>query len=418
MTQRLWLASLAASLVLMPTLAACGTGNGSKEDQATDVAGTGGNANDPVVVTIGNLTDLTGPSARGNELVNMALEDMIRYANAESMIPGVQLEVVHYDGQLDPARTIPGYEWLKERGADVIWTGVPGAAGMVKARADQDGIVVFGLSVAREDLDPPGYVFSLGIVPDFDAHAILAWIAENDWDYVSRGPARVGGAGWDDAHSPAVFAAAEQYCRMHPDQFEWAGSYLKDFGFVWDTEAVALRDVNYVFPPSIMAPFLKQYRENGGRARIIGGEVQGNFFQLLDDAELWDEVDGSLITRVSPWWNEEDEKVELAKNLLSRCRSSTAEEIIRSGNGYLGTGQASMMLEAIGQAVHISASNRFDSQAFYEVVQELSVTRNGIELYSFTETKRSAANYFAVYRFQAAERDLVRVNDEWYPYGL
>jgi len=48
----------------------------------------------------------------------MALEDLVAYYNDSDLIPGVRLEVVVYDGQWDPARDIPGYEWLRGRGAD------------------------------------------------------------------------------------------------------------------------------------------------------------------------------------------------------------------------------------------------------------------------------------------------------------
>lgn len=39
-----------------------------------------------------------------------------------NFIPGVKLEVIEYDGQFDPAKDVPAYEWLKQHGADLMVT--------------------------------------------------------------------------------------------------------------------------------------------------------------------------------------------------------------------------------------------------------------------------------------------------------
>ena len=68
-----------------------------------------------VVITIGNLTDVTGPASNALTVITMSLEDTAEYYNKQYLIPGVTFEVITYDGQYDPSRDIPGYEWLMER---------------------------------------------------------------------------------------------------------------------------------------------------------------------------------------------------------------------------------------------------------------------------------------------------------------
>ncbi|MBM3133259.1 MAG: ABC transporter substrate-binding protein [Chloroflexi bacterium] len=216
-------------------LAACGDGDGeggegtaSPTAKSTKTTVTSG---EPVVITIGNLTDLTGPASQGMDLVNKALADMAKYYNDKGYIPGVELEVIDYDGQLDPSKDVPGYEWLRGKGADLIWTSVPAAPTTLKVRVDEDRIVLFTPAIDKNELVPPGYTFCVAVVPQFEAYTLLKWIAENDWDYRAKGPAKIGGAGWMEGYSPAFMKAAEEYCQTHPDQFQWVGTYLTNFSF-------------------------------------------------------------------------------------------------------------------------------------------------------------------------------------------
>ncbi|MCP4612749.1 MAG: ABC transporter substrate-binding protein, partial [Planctomycetes bacterium] len=126
---------LASILLALPLLTAC-----SKNDEtsAPTISPTPTptpsaiKAQETVKITIGNLSDLTGVSANAMGIINMALEDTVEYYNEQNLIPGVELEVITYDGQFNPARDISGYEWLKENGADLIFTAVPPTAVTLK----------------------------------------------------------------------------------------------------------------------------------------------------------------------------------------------------------------------------------------------------------------------------------------------
>ncbi|MFC2027691.1 ABC transporter substrate-binding protein, partial [Chloroflexota bacterium] len=257
-----------------------------------------------ITVTIGNLTDLTGPAATGMSPINTALDDLVRYFNDEDLIPGVKLEVVTYDGQLDPSKDIPGYEWLRGKGADVIFTATPGTPVTLKARADSDHVVVFGVSGDPDELSPPGYVFNLGTIPRHEGLTLLKWIAENDWDYETKGPAKIGGAGWNDAYSGWWLEAMEDYANAHPEQFDWVSGHLTGIGtFTWGPEVEALKDCDYLFVPTIMTNFVKEYLAAGYAGKFIGASTHAAFFGQISDAGLWDEIDGMLFIASSRWWN-------------------------------------------------------------------------------------------------------------------
>lgn len=368
------------------------------------------------VITIGNLTDLTGVSANAMEYINMALDDLTEYYNENDLIPGVELKVVTYDGQMDPARDIPGYEWLRGKGADLIFTPIPSTPVTLKSRVDTDQVVLFALVAAKDEILPPGYVFNLGTVPQYDAYTLLKWIADNDWDYEAQGPAKIGGAGWNDQQSGPFIDGMQEYCAAHPDQFEWEGGYLTNFSFTWGAEVEALRDCDYVYPGIVFVSFVQQYRSAGcTRAKLVGAEPQTAFFKMVDDAGLWDEIDGMLFVKFSRWWNEEGEMATLVRQLLNRNHPSDTERIVSSGVGYLSINQIYPMLQIVADAAARVGPANLDSQALYDAATSFVMTADGVRRLSFGEEKRQAVDSYGVYEARAGQKDIFRLQEEWLP---
>ncbi len=368
------------------------------------------------VITIGNLSDLTGVSATAMEYINMALDDLVEYYNENNLIPGIRLKVVTYDGQMNPSRDIPGYEWLKEKGADLIFTAIPAVPVTLKPRVDNDEIVMFAMVASIDDILPPGYVFNLGIVPQYDGYTMLKWIAENDWDYQTKGPAKIGGAAWSEAYSDEVLDAMEEYCAAHPDQFEWEGGYLTNFSFFWPAEVEALKDCDYVYPGIVMKSFVEEYRNAGyTKAKFIGSDTQAAFFDMVDSTELWDEIDGMLFLKLSRWWNEEGEIVNIPKQLVHEKHPDDAETIINSGVGYMAMNQIYSIFVIIANAVEAVGPQNFNSQALYDAATSFTLSTDGVQRWSFDENKRDAVDAYAMYEARVAEEDIFRIHDEWYP---
>ena len=369
-----------------------------------------------VTLTIGNLTDVTGPASTAMEVIDTALDDLVNYFNEENIIPGVELKVITYDGQFDPSKDIPGYERLREEGADFVFSAVPGTPVTLKTRADKDQVMIFGVSGDPEELTPPGYVFNLGTLPRQEGLTLLKWIAENDWDYETKGPAKIGGASWNDAYSGWWLDAMKDYAEAHPDQYDWVSGHLTSLGtFTWGPEVEALRDCDYLFVPGIMTNFVKEYRGAGYTGTFIGTYTHAAFFGQISDAGLWDEIDGMLLMASSRWWNEEGEIIDLTKKLLYENHPDSAEEIIRSGVGYIATVNLIQMLRMIENAVKTVGAQSFDSQALYDAAQSYTLTIDGWERYSFNETKRWATDLYAPYKVSADDETIIRQHTEWIP---
>jgi len=395
-----------------------GCGNGKEANPTlTPMADTTAHANnhEPVVITIGDLSDLTGVSANAMGIIDESLEDMVKYYNDQNIIPGVRLKIITYDGQFNPSRDIPGYEWLKDKGADLIFTAVPATSVTLKPRVDKDKMVLFALAPSEGGLLPPGYAFCPGYTYTKNlAYTALKWIAENDPDFPRDRPARIGGAAWAETYSESSFEGAKEYAKAHPEQYEWEGGYLTDFVFTWGPEVSALKDCDYVFPPVVMNSFVKEYRAAGYAAKFISLDAQTAFFGLVDKADLWNDLDGMLFLRTTRWWNEDEELISLIKKVLYEYRSDEAEDIIRMGSGYLGGYAVYMVLDIIAKTVETVGPGNFDSQALYKTAESFSLNMDGAE-HHFGEDKRASADYAAMYELRAAEKDIFRVSPDWYP---
>ena len=370
---------------------------------------------DEVVITIGNFSDLTGAGANAIEIINMALDDLVAYYNQTILPAGVTVKVETYDGQYDSAKNIPGYEWLKEKGADLIFTPIPATPRILKSRVDKDEVVLFAVAADKDGILPPGYVFNLGTVPENNGYTLLKWIAENDWDYETDGPAKIGGACWIGSASEKAQQAMKDYTEAHPDQFEWVGSFAANHTFMWGPEVEALKDCDYVATPTVWPSFVKEYRNAGYTAKFIGDDSHMAFLRLIDDANLWDEIDKTLVVRVTRWWNEEGTIIDLTTDLLEKNHPGFVEDIKQAGSGYIPVHQINQMLEIIAEAIETTGPENFSSQGVYEAAKSYSQVIDGTKRGCFSETKRDVVDAYAIYEVSAANKDIFRMHDDWLP---
>ena len=412
---------LAVLLLTLTILAACNgdDGNGTAPPTTpvtTQPSPTKTIPPKPIKIIIGNHTDVTGVSSNAMELLTIALEDTAEYYTENNLIPGVEFEVITYDGQYDPSRDIPGYEWLKERGADFIFSPVGATAVTLKPFLEEDKMILFMMAPHIDAFVPPGWVFAPGNALFAEQmYTLLKWVAENDPDFPQDRPAKIGGAFWNESTGLAMLGGAEEYANAHPDQYEWEGSHLAPLGtFIWEAEAEALKDCDYVLPPVPPNAFVRAFRNKEATATFLGSDAHVAFLGQLSDADLWEECDGMMVIRPFRWWNEEGELVDLTKQLLNENHPDDAESIIQKGVGYITVQPAYIMLEMVRATVEAVGNINFSSEAMYEVAQSFAITIDGCH-HSFSETKRTSNDELNIDQLRAAEKDLFRMHDDWLP---
>ena len=293
--------------------------------------GCGKGAKGKVVITIGNITDFTGAASTALIPMTWAMGDVARYFNEGDLIPGAEIRIASYDARYDPSRDIPGYDWVKARGARVISTPLPSTANTLRPFAERDKIPLFTWGSNRSLVEPPGWVFCYNPPVSDMIQTLLEWISEEHWDYANGIP-RIGMAGWSESYQIEIKEGIGQYCQAHPDKFDYAGSYLVPMGAsTWAGEIQKLKDCDYVCTPSTgtgLATFIRDYRDKGYTGTFIGSDAVPAYTRLLVDMCGWDRLDGTLTVHGMGWSSDQALLTELAVDLANEYHPAEAEDLI------------------------------------------------------------------------------------------
>jgi PKD repeat protein len=372
-----------------------------------------------VIITVGLLTDLTGPASPALMPVYYALQDLMKYINEEQPISGVKLRLFAWDTRYDASRFIPGYDWCRGKGASVILTAIPEAGEILKPFAAADEITMLNVSATTiSQIDPPGWVFCSNSPARYQVETLLKWIAESSWDY-GQGIPKIGFVGWQGSSDEEVCNAMGEYCQYYPGQVEWVGGYLAPVGtMTWAVEREALKDCDYVCLSSVGMPaatFAKQFREHGYEATFIGMDALAANLGYIVDYCGWSPLDGTLTAHSTRWWNDQTTIVNLAKQLLNSYRPSQEEDIIDSGLTYIDAFQKEyLFFDILREAIEEVGAHNFDCQALYDAAIGFEATYQGLPAWGFTDTIRYASKHIAIYRWSAVQQDPVRVTG-WLP---
>jgi len=370
-----------------------------------------------VVITIGDVTDMTGPAATALIPIVYVLDDLVKYYNEENLIPGVELKMIHYDAKYDPSRDLPGYYWCIGKGAKVIVTPLPTTGESLIFQAERDKVPIACQTTTVPQIETPRYNFTLGVPGAWLMKTLLGWLPENHEDFPIDRPATIGVAGWQEPHMMDVSRGVEEYCQAHSEEFEYVGTYLTPMGGVtWSGEVAKLKDCDYVAMPGTgtgISTFINEFRVAGGTATLLQTDAGAAYRGLLVDACGWDRLDGTLTSHPTLWWGEPSPIVDLAEEVLHRYHSDKADDIIHSGIGYIGSfHQYYAFFQILEAAIEAAGAENFDGQAFYNTA--VTYTGNWGEDYrqwGFTATKRHTWNYTVVWEWDKDEADLVRASD-------
>jgi ABC-type branched-subunit amino acid transport system substrate-binding protein len=384
---------------------------------AVPLVGCGGGGGGGVTITLGEIDDFTGSSGAYMSILSYGFQDVVRYYNEQGLIPGAKIKLVTYDTQLDPSRDIPGYEWVKERGAKVIVIGIISPGEDLKPFSEQDKIPLCDAGTTLAMFNPPGWSFGFNPPIRWSAMTMLQWESEN-WDY-SQGVPKVGLVDWIGSYATDLENAMKDYCQSHPDQFQWGGSYLEPSGTVtWSGVVEKLKDCQIIDPGQIsveIGTFLTQFWAKGYKAQLIGEGSVAATEGFLVDSLGWNNLDGFLSAEDVPWWNEDVPIINTINEILHKYRPGQAANIIKQGSTYKG-GAYNMfaILDIVRLAVEEVGAKNFDGQAFYNAAVKYKTTLEGLSEWSFSETKRVISPYDLIYRWSAQAQDLVKVSD-WIP---
>lgn len=394
------------SMVLMACLIVVGTitvGCGKKEVEE----GT---------VIIGFMTDLTGPAAVGLTYLNWALEDQVRQMNEDEVIPGTTFKLEAFDTRYDAARSLEGYDYLKGKGAKVIFNVEATSAEALKARCERDRIPMFGLTSTTTLTDPPGWVFLAHCPTNYMTSVLAKYIGEQ---WTEGRKIKIGFVGWQTTENLAQQQGVKDWAEAHPDKFEWVASCVAPQGTVtWAAEVETLKDCDYIyFSAAGIAPaiFCAEYRSKGYGAQFLCADGSLAFQGVYIQKAGWEAMDGTLSVCNWGWWSLDTDLVNRAKETLQKYHPADAQEAIAMGIGYIGGfSQWCVALDILKRAVNSVGVDKFDGTAFYETAQTVELKWDGYETFGFSEDKRYVPDHASIWRWSAADQDLIKVTD-WLP---
>jgi len=403
-----WTRIVVSCLMILTIVAALSLSCGKKEKEGR-------------TIVIGHISDMSGPAATALIPINYALKDLATYYNDNNLIPGVTFKVVEWDSRYDNSRIIPGWDWIRGRDAVLGFTAFPSVGEVLKPFAETEKMPVWALAYG-EALDyPPGWVFLANCPNRNLINPLLKWISENDPDFPTDRPAKIGSAGWIETYAVACKAAVKEYALAHPDKWEWVGGYLEPAGAMsWTADVAGLKDCDYLWPPSTgtgTSTFMKQFRDKGYTAKFIGTDAHAAYRSLIIDTVGWAGVDGMLATSPTRWWTETQSPiVSLARQLLQTYHPDKFDEFVYAGVGYIGGFQQTYaFFDVLKKAVEDVGAENFNGQAFYDTAIHFSNQWPTYEQWKFTETRRYTWDYVGIYKWSAAAQDIVRIVDPWLP---
>jgi hypothetical protein len=322
---------------------------------------------------------------------------------------------LEYDTQADPSRDIPGWEWLREKGSDVIIGWFTATALSLAAQANMDEFPLFLSNCDPEVLDPPGYVFLSSPTMDLQGWTMIKWIMENHWDYETNGPARVGGVCWETDGHHVLWDQFKKYAELYPERMEWVRGIVSPTSTMsFTAEVQQLGELDYVSVPNAMPFLVKDYVVAGYETTFIGTDSAMSWFSLIDDMRIWPDIDGMLFISLTEWWTEDAEFPNLIDQLLNDYRPDQAEDFMARGTGYNSAGNGFQILEGIRLAAETVGPENVDSQAIYEAMPSVKMVWDGLQRQSYGPEKRVSADFLAIYEVDGPTRDLIRVSD-WLP---
>ncbi len=367
-------------------------------------------------IVLGRLTDLTGPAAASLVEIGRAVQDIVNYVNEENPIPGAKLKLINYDTKYDSSRYLTGYEWLKDKGAELIFSPLSSVGEILKDTLATDKVVLVSQGASIAQIDPPGWVFLVHSPVEYQTAALAKWIADEHWDYDAEGrKPKVGSVGWLHPYGVSMERGFRTYAQDNPDKFEWVVSALASTGtMTWSGEVQELKDCDYVIicaPGIAPTTFMAEFRDREYAATFLGTDSSMAFKTLYVNKVGWDGLDGFLTTGAWRWWNTASTQVDLAKTLLYDNHSQAdADATVAAGISYLGGFQALyLLIEILREAVAEVGAENFNGQAYYNAAVKYETQWQGYPEFAFSQTDRVAAEEIEVFEWSATEEDLVVV---------
>ena len=331
------------------------------------LVGCGSSQSEKDSVTVGILTDFTGPGASATKMVVYGLTDTFKTANEAGAVPGVDIKWVTYDQRSDPARVPGGYTWLKGQGVDMIHAMSPTDRRILADKVESDEMLMFGMALDEESPDHPWIICNYGSM-GHEAEAVMQFIMDT-WDYDGEGRSpRVGHVDWTLPSAEMKQVGIDRMLEWYPDKFDWAGLQTAPAGTTaWAAEVERLKDCDHIYVAligSMAASFVREARARGYTGDFTtDNNTFGGYWDLVKSVVPADQLYGCSYVSWCPWFTDDVPFIDTVEETIQKYRAADASTVMANTGYIYGVANAICIVDAIKRAVDEVGPDNVDSTA-------------------------------------------------------
>lgn len=386
------------------------------------VTGCGGETPTGTIV-IGSLADFSGQAAFAVVPTVAGLKDAFNYYQEKDPIPGLTVEWVEYDHQLNYSKTIDGYNDLKSRGMSVLYSMGPTEREQLSSYVEQDKIPVIGSQPTEATLDFP-WIFNITTAQTWQGEFPLQWIAET-WDYDTKGVPVIGHQGWVLTTTTEIQKGIDKVLAdpAYAGKFNFVGVDKATLTNVtWSTSYEKFKDCDFVWCSTVgnsLATFISQMRSLGYKGAFMStGDSFAGYWQLVQAktaaADLyecyypwWGSIAGSDLN-TADWY---DQMVEVTQaNHPDDWQSRVA-----STGPLTGWVTGRVLHEGLKKAVENVGADKLDGEAIKAGFEEINIKFEETgNTYTYSDGVYTGFRTSRILAWDVAEGKWKPASDEWY----
>ncbi len=399
------LAILGLILAIMPATAGCG---------GETPAGT---------IIVGSLADFSGQAAFAVVPTVDAVKDSFNFYMEKDPIPGLTVEWITYDHQLNYSKTIEGYQDLKSKGMNLLYAMGPTERQQLTTYVEEDKMPVLGSQPTEATLDFP-WIFDMVTAQTWQGEYPLQWIAET-WDYAGKGVPVIGHQGWTLTTTTEIQKGIDKVLADsdYAGKFNFVGLDKATMTNVtWSTSYEKFKDCDFVWCSTVgnsLATFVSQMRSLGYKGAFMStGDSFAGYWQLVQGKT----PAADLYECYYPWWgsiagsdaNTADWYADMVEVTQANHPSDWQSRVASTGplTGWI---KGRVLHEALKNAVDEVGADKLDGEAIkagFEAI-DLKMEETG-NTFTYKDDIHTGLRTSRILTWDVAASKWKPASDKWY----
>jgi hypothetical protein len=398
------LAILGLILVALPAVAGCG---------GETAAGT---------VVVGSLADFSGQAAFAVLPTVAAVEESFAFYQEKDPIPGLTVEFIEYDHQLNYSKTVEGYQDLKARGMNLLYAMGPTEREMLSTYVEEDHMPVLGSQPTESSLDFP-WIFNITTAQTWQGEIPMQSIADT-WDYAKDGVPVIGHQGWTLTSTTEIQKGIDVVLNdaAYAGKFNWVGLDKATMTNVtWSTSYEKFKDCDFIYVSTVgnsLATFVSQMRSLGYKGAFMSsGDSFAGYWQLVQARTAADQ----LYDCYYPWWGPiagSDSDADWYQEMLETTQANHPDDWqkrVASTGPLTGWLSGRVLYQSLKNAAKKVGADKLDGDAIKAGFDAVSIKFEDTgNTFTFSDEIHTGLRTSRILGWDVATSSWKQTNDKWY----